>query len=90
VPLAPVGLAILKELPRFKGPCVFTTTGGERQISGFSAAKKRADRLITEALAQRAKETGTDLEPMPTLDAARFAPDGANQSVALARPAARR
>lgn len=51
--------------PRFKGPCVFTTTGGERPISGFSAAKKRADRLITEALAQRAKETGTDLEPMP-------------------------
>jgi integrase len=65
LPLAPVAIAILKGLPRFRGPYVFTTTGGERPISGFSAAKKRADRLIAEALAQRAKETGADLEPMP-------------------------
>jgi integrase len=65
VPLPAMAVAILKGLPRFKGPFVFTTTGGERPISGFSVAKKRADRLIANSLAQRAQETGAEPEPMP-------------------------
>jgi integrase len=87
VPLPPVAVAIFKGLPRFKGPYVFTTTAGERPISGFSAAKKRADRLIAEALGQR---EGDRCRPRAdaALDAARFAPDGTKQSVALARPTA--
>ncbi len=45
VPLAPEAVALLKSLPRFKGPHVFTTTNGERAVNGFSKAKKRLDKL---------------------------------------------
>lgn len=43
VPLSELALEILGAVPRFSGPCVFSTTGGEKPISGFSPAKKRAD-----------------------------------------------
>lgn len=43
VPLSGLALEIIKSLPRFAGPYVFTTTGGERPVSGFSKAKARLD-----------------------------------------------
>jgi len=46
VPLAPEALALLRGLPRFTGGnCVFTTTGGEKPVHGFSKAKSRIDKL---------------------------------------------
>jgi len=45
VPLPGVALDIIKSLPRFTGPYVFSTTGGVRPISGFSKAKARLDAL---------------------------------------------
>lgn len=46
VPLSPLALEILETLPRFSGDFIFTTTAGERPISGFSKAKKRIDGLL--------------------------------------------
>ncbi|MEJ0093499.1 MAG: tyrosine-type recombinase/integrase [Methylocella sp.] len=46
VPLAPEALALLSSLPRGTGPCVFSTTGGHRPVSGFSKAKARLDKLL--------------------------------------------
>lgn len=57
VPLSPMAAGILEGLPRFKGQYVFTTTGGERPISGFSAAKRRIDKLVA------ATEVGNSMEP---------------------------
>jgi integrase len=54
VPLAPAAVALLRDLPRFSGPFVFTTTSGARPISGFSKAKVRLD-------AAMAKELGSPL-----------------------------
>lgn len=46
VPLSEPARTLLQDLPRFtRGEFVFTTTGGERPVSGFSKAKARADRL---------------------------------------------
>ena len=45
VPLSPLALEVLEALPRFSGPCVFSTTSGEKPISGYSHAKKRADEI---------------------------------------------
>ena len=41
VPLSQLAMEILEAVPRFSGDCVFTTTGGERPISGFSKSKAR-------------------------------------------------
>jgi integrase len=50
VPLSPTAMAILADLPRFrKGDFVFTTTMGEKPISGFSKSKKRLDKKMGEA-----------------------------------------
>lgn len=45
VPLSGLAWEILETLPRFTGPYVFSTTDGEKAISGFSKAKRRADEL---------------------------------------------
>ena len=45
VPLSPLALEILEALPRFAGPYIFTTTGGERPVSGFSKGKKSLEKL---------------------------------------------
>jgi integrase len=45
VPLAPAVVEILQSLPRYAGPYVFTTTGGERPTSGFSQGKARIEKL---------------------------------------------
>jgi integrase len=45
VPLSPPLMEIVKHLPRFAGEFVFSTTDGQRSISGFSKAKERLDQL---------------------------------------------
>jgi integrase len=51
VPLPPVAVEILRSLPRFPGPFVFSTTGGERPIGGFSSMKLRIDAGMAEPMA---------------------------------------
>jgi integrase len=49
VPLSDQAVSILEALPRFtKGAHLFTTTYGEKPISGFSKGKDRLDRLVKE------------------------------------------
>lgn len=50
VPLSATAVQLLRALPRFDGPFVFTTTSGQRPVSGFSKIKQRLDGLILEAL----------------------------------------
>jgi integrase len=51
VPLSDQAVAILEALPRFtKGDHLFSTTFGEKPVSGFSKAKARLDAMITEEL----------------------------------------
>jgi integrase len=46
VPLAPTAVAILEALPRCAGPFVFSTTGGERPISGYGDIKAKVDSFM--------------------------------------------
>ena len=49
VPLSDAAVAIIEALPRFtKGDHLFTTTYGEKPISGFSKGKARIDKLVKE------------------------------------------
>ena len=51
VPLSDAAVAIIEALPRFtKGDHLFTTTYGEKPISGFSKGKARIDKLVKEEL----------------------------------------
>ena len=51
VPLTPEISALLESLPRFSGgDFLFSTTGGQRPVSGFSKAKARLDGLIRKEL----------------------------------------
>jgi integrase len=59
VPLPPLAVEILRAVPRFTGPFVFTTTAGVRPINMGSKAKG----YIDAAIAQRRRERGD--EPMP-------------------------
>jgi integrase len=43
VPLAADTVELLRSLPRFSGPYIFTTTDGRRPFAGFSHAKRRLD-----------------------------------------------
>jgi integrase len=53
VPLTADAIAILESLPRFKrGDHVFSTTFGERPVSGFSKAKVRIDALMKAELGE--------------------------------------
>ena len=47
LPFPKAALEILRSLPTFRGPYVFSTTSGERPISGFSDLKERLDRRVT-------------------------------------------
>jgi integrase len=49
IPLPMMAVDILKGVPRFTGPYVFTTTEGERPISGFGRVKQRLDKAIAKA-----------------------------------------
>ncbi len=46
----------MKALPGFDGPHLFTTTDGQRPVSGFSKAKRRLDSVITE------QQDGADID----------------------------
>lgn len=59
IPLPRMAVDILKEMPRQLGPYVFSTTAGERPISGFGRVKERLDKTITTA---RAKKTLAAME----------------------------
>jgi integrase len=72
VPLAPEAVEILKSLPRWRGDFVFSTTGGERPISGFSKMKLKVDAAIAEPIApwrfhdlRRTMRTGLGALPVP-------------------------
>lgn len=49
VPLPPPAIEILKALPRFEGPHVFTNASGVKPINSFSKCKVRLDAKILEA-----------------------------------------
>jgi integrase len=73
VPLAPATVALLKSLPRWHGDFVFSTTGGERPISGFSKMKSRIDAAMKESIApwrfhdlRRTMRTGLGALPIPS------------------------
>jgi integrase len=51
VPLSDQAMAVLRGLPRFtKGDHLFTTTLGEKHVTGFSRAKAEVDKLVAERL----------------------------------------
>ena len=67
VPLPDDALAILGALPRFKkGDHLFSTTFGEKPVSGFSKAKARLDRFMLRTLKALARTRGED-RPKVTL-----------------------
>ena len=49
VPLSSKALALVRELPRFRGDFVLTTTAGRRPVSGYSKMKVRLDREIAKS-----------------------------------------
>jgi integrase len=72
VPLAPAAVELLKSLPRWTGPLVFSTTGGEKPISGFSDLKSRIDAALGDKVApwrfhdlRRSMRTGLGGLPIP-------------------------
>lgn len=72
VPLAPEALAILKDLPRFegdkkRGDFVFSTTGGEKPVNGFSKAKARLDGIIAKIRAEARAGKGAKAEEQDEL-----------------------
>lgn len=75
IPLAPEALDLLASLPRFnQGDYLFSTTFGEKPVSGFSKAKARLDARMQrtlEALARRRGRQASSLEPFITHDVRR-------------------
>lgn len=60
VPLSGAAEALIEALPEYKGDFLFTTTGGERPVSGFSKAKTRLDAAMLKILQEEAAERGDD------------------------------
>jgi integrase len=60
IPLAPAGVELLRSLPRFSGPFVFSATEGRRPIAGFTKAKGRLKALMLAALRKAAERAGED------------------------------
>ena len=46
VPLSDIVIDILMSLPRFNGPYIFSTTCGQKPVSGFSKTKKRLEQYF--------------------------------------------
>ncbi len=61
VPLSDPAQDIIDSLSRFAGPYVFSSTSGQRPVSGFTKAKHRIDKTIAKAVAKEADEE-LDLE----------------------------
>jgi len=78
VPLSPLALAIIKELPRFEGEdLVFSASNGSgRPASGYSKAKLRLDRMIA---ARRASEGSPEMPEWWLHDLRRTAASGMAQ-----------
>lgn len=58
-PLSAPAWALVDALPKWNGgDCIFSTTSGERPVSGFSKSKARLDELITK------RGTAAELAPM--------------------------
>ena len=53
VPLTPRAAEIVRTLPRFNGDYLFTTTAGERPVSGISKMKERLDALVAASREKR-------------------------------------
>ena len=47
VPLSALAVRLLRDLPEWKGAYLFSTTSGERPISGFTKLKSRLDRRMS-------------------------------------------
>ena len=62
VPLSPEVVAILSNLPRYRGPFIFTTGDGTVPISGFTTAKRRVEKKMVETMREAAEEAGEDPE----------------------------
>jgi integrase len=67
VPLSDEAVKILEAIPRYasgarKGDFVFTTTAGERPVSGYSKLKIRLDQLMLKRLKEAAAERGEDAD----------------------------
>ena len=60
VPLPNTAVEILGALPRFKGPYVFSTTGGQRPVSGYSKAKLRIELELNKTLTKTGGEPLTN------------------------------
>jgi integrase len=45
-PLSSTAIELLKTLPRWPGPFVFSTTGGRKPVAGFSSVKRRLDSML--------------------------------------------
>ncbi len=60
IPLSNMAVEILGDLPRFDGAHVFSTTGGNRPVSGYSKAKLRIEQEINKALAKDGGEPLTN------------------------------
>lgn len=56
LPLSQPARALLAAIPRGAGPFVFSTTDGERPVSGFSRAKSITDRYVAEDIARAGAE----------------------------------
>ena len=66
VPLTPAVVSILKPVPRFEGGVfVFSTTAGQRPVSGFSKAKTSVDRAIANALAETRQKPTDKPDELP-------------------------
>ena len=52
VPLSPAALAVLDDMPKFKGPHMFTSGDGKKPISGFAKAKQRLDSIAARLVAE--------------------------------------
>jgi integrase len=73
VPLSQAAVDLLKALPRWQGPFVFSAGGGNRPISGFSALKYRLDAALGGKVAawtfhdlRRSMRTGLGALPIPS------------------------
>jgi integrase len=75
VPLTPAAVHSLELLPRWNGgDYVFTTTGGQKPINGFSRSKARADRLSSVSdwvIHDLRRTTRTHLSALPVEDLVR-------------------
>lgn len=62
-PLAPMTKALIESLPKFnKGDFLFSTTGGEKPMNGFSKNKITLDSEMLQALKRRAADEGRNPE----------------------------